>query len=148
MKVVLEVEKGKNQGTRYEITSRCYRSIGRATPVGEHTMDFALPGEHALDPDDLARVEQHLAGRPSAPQIGDDRLRIGNYARGRDITLDDNKVSKTHAMLFVDDDGASIVDLLSTNGTHVNGKKIADSDLREGDVINIGKTRFTVYLSA
>lgn len=146
MKVVLEVEKGKNQGTRYEITARCYRSIGRAGPVGEHTMDFAIPGEHALDPDDLARVEQHLARRTAIPAQGDDRLRIGAFTRGRDIALDDAKVSKTHAMLFVDDDGASIVDLLSTNGTHVNGKKIADADLREGDVINIGKTRFTVHV--
>lgn len=147
MKVVLEVEKGKNKGSQYEVTARCYRSIGRAGRVGEHTMDFAAPGEHALDPDDLARVEQHLARRAASPDPDPERLRIGSFTRGRDIALDDDKVSKTHAMLFVDDEGPSIVDLLSTNGTHVNGKKIADADLRDGDVINIGKTRFTVYIA-
>lgn len=146
MKVVLEVEKGKNQGSRYELAVRGYRAIGRAGSVGEHTMDLSAPGEHALDPDDLARVEQHLARRV-AGEPHPERLRIGAFARGRDIALDDNKVSKNHAMLFVDDDGPSIVDMLSTNGTHVNGKKVADADLRDGDVINIGKTRFTVHVS-
>lgn len=146
MKVVLEVEKGKNQGARYEVGARSYRAIGRVGLVGEHTTDLSAPGEHALDPDDLARVEQHLARRVAgAPHP--DRLRIGAFGRAGTISLDDNKVSKNHAMVFVDDEGPSIVDLVSTNGTHVNGKKVAEADLRDGDVINIGKTRFIVYVS-
>lgn len=144
---MLEVEKGQNLGTRYEITVRCYRSIGRATAVGEHTMDFTAPGESALDADDLARVEKLLARRPPTAD-GDDRLRIGAFARGRDITLDDDKVSKTHAMIFVDEHGPSVVDMLSTNGTRVNGKKVADADLHDGDVINVGKTRLIVHVGA
>jgi pSer/pThr/pTyr-binding forkhead associated (FHA) protein len=35
---------------------------------------------------------------------------------------------------------------LSTNGTHVNGKKVSDADLVEGDIVNVGKTRFIVRL--
>jgi hypothetical protein len=62
------------------------------------------------------------------------------------LLLDDDKISRTHAMFFLDEDGASVVDLLSTNGTHVNGERITDADLHEGDIVNIGKTRFIVHL--
>ena len=73
-----------------------------------------------------------------------EKMRIGSFRRGRDILLDDEKISRTHAMVFVDEQGPSIVDLISTNGTLVNGQKISDADLTDGDVINIGKTRFIV----
>jgi hypothetical protein len=143
MQVVLEVEKGPNKGARYEVGPRAYRAIGRGGQVGEITMDLALPGERSLDPDDVLRVEEHLSRRGVKAGAGEgERLRIGSFKRERDILLDDDKVSRTHAMLFLDEVGASIVDLLSTNGTMVNGKKIADTDLADGDVINIGKTRF------
>jgi pSer/pThr/pTyr-binding forkhead associated (FHA) protein len=33
---------------------------------------------------------------------------------------------------------------MSTNGTRVNGTPITDVDLREGDVIHLGKTRLRV----
>jgi hypothetical protein len=147
MKVILEVEKGKNQGARYEVGVRSYRAIVRAGAAGEHTTDLSAPGEHALDPDDLARVEQHLARRVAGEPHAE-RLRLGAFARAGSIALDDAKVSKNHAMVFVDDDGPSVVDMLSTNGTHVNGKRVAEADLSDGDVINIGKTRFIVHVSA
>jgi pSer/pThr/pTyr-binding forkhead associated (FHA) protein len=146
MKVVLEVDKGTNQGTRYEIDVRCYRAVGRAGSVGEITIDLSEAGERVLDPDDLKRVEQHLAKRSPGKIESQDKLRIGAFRRGHDILLADEKVSKTHAMIFMDEDGPSIVDLLSTNGTHVNGQKVSDADLHNGDIINIGKTRFVVRL--
>ncbi|MCC7385169.1 MAG: FHA domain-containing protein [Deltaproteobacteria bacterium] len=114
----------------------------------EVTLDYTTQGDHALDPDDAARVEQHLARRPaSGVHDPNDRPRLGAFKRGRDILLDDEKVSRTHAMIFMDEDGPSIVDLLSRNGTHVNGKKVGDADLRDGDIINIGKTRFVVRIA-
>ena len=48
--------------------------------------------------------------------------------------------------MFVDEDGPSVVDLLSTNGTLVNGTKVGDADLHDGDIINVGKTRFVVHI--
>ncbi len=144
MKVVVEVEKGANVGTRYEIPVRSYRAVGRAAGK-DVTVQLSQEGDQPLDPDDLERVEEHLAGRESAhPQDGK-KMRIGAFRRGRDILIEDEKVSRTHAMVFVDEDGPSIVDLLSTNGTLVNGQKVGDADLDDGDIINIGKTRFIVH---
>lgn len=144
MKVILEVDKGANRGARYEIESRCYRAVGRAASVGEITIDLSEVGDRVLDPDDVRRVEEHLARHKPKVPAQPDRLRMGAFRRGRDILLEDEKVSRTHAMIFMDEDGPSIVDLLSTNGTHVNGGQVGDADLRDGDIINIGKSRFIV----
>lgn len=143
MKVLVEVDKGPSQGTRYEIENRSYRAIGR---VGNKnaTVQLSIEGDMLLDPDDLKCVEEHLQGRPKTRADDSEKMRIGAFRRGRDILLDDEKISRTHAMVFVDEQGPSIVDLISTNGTLVNGQKISDADLRDGDVINIGKTRFIV----
>lgn len=148
MKVILEVDKGSNRGSRYEIDVRCYRAVGRTGSAGEITIDLSEVGDRVLDPDDARRVEEHLAKRKIPVPDSSERLRMGAFRRGRDILLDDEKVSRTHAMIFMDDDGPSIVDLLSTNGTHVNGTKVGDADLQEGDVINIGKTRFIVSVES
>jgi hypothetical protein len=145
MKVILEVDKGPNRGTRYELAMRSYRAVGRAGGQ-EVTVQLSKEGDHPLEADDLRVVEQHLAKRDKheSPGDGADNLRIGAYRRGRDILLDDDKISRKHAMFFLDDDGPSVVDLLSTNGTHVNGVRVNDADLTVGDIVNIGKTRFIV----
>jgi hypothetical protein len=149
MRVVLEVDKGPNRGTKYELEVRGYRAVGRGSGP-EVTVQLSKEGDRSLEPDDLRVVEEHLAKRGKGDG-GDDsieagNLRIGAYRRGRDILIDDDKISRKHAMFFLDDDGPSVVDLLSTNGTHVNGKKVDDADLAEGDIVNIGKTRFIVRI--
>ena len=50
-------------------------------------------------------------------------------------------MSSRHAQLDRTADGWSITDLGSTNGTMVNGVKIAgDHALRDGDIISFGST--------
>jgi hypothetical protein len=151
MKVILEVDKGSNRGSRYELVSRGYRAVGRAGGGAEVTVQLSKEGDRQLEPDDIRVVEEHLARRGEQKADGDadaSNLRIGAFRRGRDILLDDDKISRKHAMFFLDDDGPSVVDLLSTNGTHVNGKKVSDADLVEGDIVNIGKTRFIVCVES
>ncbi len=145
MKVILEIEKGKALGTKYELELHAYRAVGRRGGR-EDTVQLSQDGDVQLDPDDLQRVEEHLAKRALSEKSEPGSLRIGSFKRGRDVLLDDDKISKTHAMFFLDDDGPSVVDLLSTNGTHVNGKRVSDADLHDGDLVNIGKTRFIVHL--
>lgn len=145
MRVVLEVEKGKAVGESHEIGVRSYRAIGREGGA-DITVQLSTEGDRILEPDDLQRVEAHLARRGSAPPEDDPKPRIGSFKRERDILLDDEKVSRTHAMIFLDEEGPSIVDLVSTNGTLVNGRRVRDRDLASGDLINIGKTRFIVRI--
>lgn len=48
------------------------------------------------------------------------------------------KVSRRHASIFWKDGEVSIVDNESTNGTYVNGRRIAKSKLKEDDVVWLG----------
>lgn len=59
------------------------------------------------------------------------RLQKGQNAIGRsrenDIVLDDSSVSRRHAMVDVAENGATVADLGSRNGTKVGGQKIAQA---------------------
>jgi pilus assembly protein CpaF len=59
--------------------------------------------------------------------------------QGNDLMLPKGNVSKHHARLLLRDTRFIVTDLKSTNGTYVNGRKIAQATLvREGDKIYIG----------
>ena len=64
-----------------------------------------------------------------------------------DVILDDPGISRRHTEIRVTSDGphlvASIRDLGSTNGTFVNGERIASQHLANGDRISVGRTSLT-----
>ena len=60
-----------------------------------------------------------------------------------DIVFDNLAVSGEHAVLIAEDDGVSIEDLGSTNGTRVNGEAVGRRLLRDADIITIGKYTVT-----
>jgi pSer/pThr/pTyr-binding forkhead associated (FHA) protein len=71
-------------------------------------------------------------------------LPTGPTFLGRDddceVTLDDGLVSRRHARIDVDDSGASITDLGSRNGTHVNGVRTrGTTTLVHRDRIRLGR---------
>jgi pSer/pThr/pTyr-binding forkhead associated (FHA) protein len=47
-------------------------------------------------------------------------------------------------MLRRDDDGWTVLDLRSTNGTYVNGWRVERAHLRPGDELRVGDTRLRV----
>lgn len=143
MKVLLEVDKGPAAGASFELERLAYRAVGRHG-TRNVTLTMADSGERQLDPDDLALVEAHLARRNTSGSTPD--FKLGSFRRAADILVPDDKVSRTHALFFLDDSGPSVVDLMSTNGTFLNGETIKDSDLADGDVVHVGKTRFIVRI--
>lgn len=69
-------------------------------------------------------------------------LRVGR-ADDNDIVLDDLLVSRHHAELRETKDGDyELVDLGSTNGTYVNGRRVESGVLKELDVVAIGHHQF------
>ncbi|MBK6302333.1 MAG: FHA domain-containing protein [Actinomycetales bacterium] len=64
-----------------------------------------------------------------------------------DVILDDPGISRRHSEVRVTHDGphlvSSIRDLASTNGTFVNGERIASTRLIDGDQITVGRTAIT-----
>jgi pSer/pThr/pTyr-binding forkhead associated (FHA) protein len=75
------------------------------------------------------------------PLTGAIAIAIGRD-EGAGIVIEDEQVSRRHAVVTVVDDGARIDDLGSTNGTWVNGARIAmPHALVEGDELRVGGTR-------
>jgi pSer/pThr/pTyr-binding forkhead associated (FHA) protein len=62
---------------------------------------------------------------------------------GADLRLDDPAVSRRHAIIVCDDAGAVVLDDRSANGTFVNGRCVARAELRDGDVIVVGRVALT-----
>ena len=71
------------------------------------------------------------------------QIKIGRDA-GCDISLDDELVSKEHAVLEVvlTPDENMLQDLDSTNNTYVNDERIDLCRLKDGDIIRIGMNNF------
>lgn len=58
-----------------------------------------------------------------------------------DLKLEDSAVSRHHCDIKVDEQGYSIADMDSTNGTFVNGVRIASAFLNSGAELQVGNTR-------
>lgn len=59
-----------------------------------------------------------------------------------DIQIDEDSISRNHAIIEHMNDGLVVRDLNSTNGTYVNDHPIRHYTLRDGDQIKIGRTIF------
>jgi DNA-binding SARP family transcriptional activator len=106
--------------------------------------------------DDPSLQTGTLAGpSASAELVGDDGQRYRLLSSNRigrrhdnDIVLDDDDVSRYHAVVIDTGSGFVISDLRSTNGVIVGGRRIRGSTtLAHGDRIRIGGHQFTFELS-
>ena len=75
-------------------------------------------------------------------------LTAGDNVIGRDprstVWLDDESVSRRHAMISVDNQGARVEDLESTNGTFLNRSALESvTSLQDGDIVRVGSLRLT-----
>jgi hypothetical protein len=98
----------------------------------------------AASPAELG-VEQELvtlSWNGSSHEVKDRRVVIGR-SRDCDIQLADSNVSRRHAELRQEGASYWIVDLGSTNGLEVNGKRVKRAKLRSGDTITLGSTEIT-----
>ncbi len=80
--------------------------------------------------------------------IGEGRTVIGRKEKeGIQIVLDDAMVSRHHAEIIGDEGEYIIRDLESRNGTKVNGRRVRERVLRNGDRIKIGRSEFRVAIN-
>ncbi len=70
--------------------------------------------------------------------LAEEAVHIGRGI-GADLHLDESSVSRRHAILVPRPSGARILDDRSSNGTFVNGSRVQQADLNNGDVIVLGR---------
>jgi len=80
----------------------------------------------------ITKPRKYVVGSGSGAQL---RLSPGNLS-----------VSPRHFAIEVKPFGCSITDLGSTSGTFVNGRKIAEAELHDGDTIQVGTIKIEVSL--
>jgi pSer/pThr/pTyr-binding forkhead associated (FHA) protein len=59
-----------------------------------------------------------------------------------DIQLKAQYVSRRHAVVVTEDDHTRIVDWGSKNGIYVNGKRVSEKMLKNGDRVTVGTAEF------
>ncbi len=64
-----------------------------------------------------------------------------------DLVLSDPGISRHHARVGASDGAWVLHDLQSTNGTFVNGTRVAQARIGKGDVVTLGSTRLIVEKS-
>jgi hypothetical protein len=126
------------------------RPEGEAAPAPSsgdfgHTMVYSTSRDaRRVDPADDRR-QALLVGGGRRNVLSGNRVVVGR-SREADIVLQDPNVSRRHAELRKDDGGWQIVDLGSTNGIKVNGRRVDNQPLRPGDQVTIGVTDLTFEL--
>jgi len=88
------------------------------------TLDGAVIREHMLDKDSISIGRKHE----------------------NDIQLNDLTVSGRHSLITTMGEHTYVDDLGSTNGTLLNGARIAKSIIKHSDVIQIGNFQFTYFV--
>src|SRR3954453_580404 len=117
----------------------------RPTPVSQSISSPGLESVTALGPTAAPRSsEGNLATsmlkilRPGRPaEAGPGAIKIGG-ATDNDIVIPDVLASRHHATLVPTPGGTEIIDNRSINGTFVNGARVEQAVLHDGDTVTIG----------
>src|SRR3990167_7247052 len=83
-------------------------------------------------------------GRPVKQEIGEFPYVIGRE-ESASFCIDSSRVSRKHVTIDRDGEGYILCDLESTNGTYVNGKRITQVPLTDGDIIVIADFEMTFF---
>jgi hypothetical protein len=149
-KVLMETDEDLAVG-EFGIATRMVQPRGRAAASGEPagqvepgaTMIYkpAPPEPDAASADDepLEREAPVLQWDGESRQVDKRQVVLGR-SRDCDIQLVDPNVSRRHAELRQEGSTYWIVDLDSTNGIEVNGRRVKRAKLADGDTFTLGST--------
>lgn len=103
--------------------------LGHSARRGSVSFERPAPGRYlAVDEGEITRL---IPLRAAVTHLG----------RGfsADVRLDDQSVSRRHAVLVAERGGLRVLDDRSANGTFVNGERVTDALLHDRDVVTLGR---------
>lgn len=74
-----------------------------------------------------------------------DKIEIGRRPNS-DIVLSEASVSSMHAQVVRDGDDWKVLNLLSSNGTFINGEKVISQKIKPGDLVGFAGSEFVFSL--
>lgn len=125
----------------------------RSSLFGDHTAALAWAGGEPQHPEWLDGVREALITdgdylayrddeRVHVVPLQDGWTRIGRSLAAH-LRFDDPTVSRRHALIHREEEGARVLDDRSLNGLFVNGERVEWHALKDGDELLIG--RFRIY---
>jgi len=85
----------------------------------------------------MPKLVYKIEGEEHQFELKDGRISIGRM-EGNDLIIFDPTVSRKHAEVEKRDAGYVLIDLASRNGLFLNGQKISEALLKDGDEIKVG----------
>jgi len=89
-----------------------------------------------------------LQGSETTFRLGSGSVKTVGRAPRADFVVDAALVSRVHCRLTATDDRLEVVDLKSTNGTFVNGKRVQKAHLTAGDRLRVGRIELRINKKA
>jgi hypothetical protein len=102
-----------------------------------------VPLSDAPDPGRYLELDDGDSGERVLLPLGDGTTHLGR-GFAADVRLEDQSVSRRHAILHLRAGGAArLLDDRSANGTFVNGRRVTEAELVDGDVVVLGRVVLT-----
>ena len=120
-------------------------------PEDDDLDDSTVLGSNPPDVEPLRKDRAYLiviAGTQVGEMIPVTQSATIGRAVDAEVRIVDDKMSRRHCRVFLEDGKSYVEDLGSTNGTYVNGLKVARRQLQDGDKIQVGETailKFTYH---
>jgi pSer/pThr/pTyr-binding forkhead associated (FHA) protein len=102
----------------------------KTTEGGGSTVIFSMPK--------LVAIQN---GAPAEEYVLNAKTSIGRTSKN-DIQVLEDSVSRSHCEVILAADGYKVMDLGSHNGISVNGEKVTERLLADGDILQIGTRQF------
>lgn len=137
------------QNDRLPVTAEVVSAAVRQLEAQTDDVDLDQTADLPTVPTDEIDTARIIASREDR-LLGVFPLQRGRVLVGRDalcdIKLPSKLVSRHHALIVRAEYGAQVLDLGSTNGVIVNGRKIRDHELEDGDVMRLADCRLEYRL--
>jgi pSer/pThr/pTyr-binding forkhead associated (FHA) protein len=139
---------GRSDATPQDSTSTITFGAPAKTDVDERTSLNAADAAavDALPAGSALLVVQRGPGAGSRYLLDTDLSTVGRHPES-DIFLDDITVSRRHVEFRRDGGSFRVHDVGSLNGTYLNGDRVDDAELQNGDEVRIGKFRLIFFAS-
>lgn len=138
---IFRIISGPNRGLSFHLERFTCKAIGRAISDPNKTAMFNVEVSLSLDESTKGLVQNYISRQFKEAKSSTGKSTTGMFKRTGDVILDDMAISRLHSMIFFGETGVGVLDMVSKNGTFVNGEEIESRLLKKGDAIEMGETK-------
>lgn len=131
-----------------KILSKIFRRRKKEIPLLEEEDDYEDPETTILKVKSEEKILKSVSLETNDIPINGKEVIIGKVASITTVQIDSKVISRMHAKIYKKEEEWKIVDLLSTNGTYLNGKRLKAEEeyaLKEGDKVKFADLEYVFY---